>query len=209
VTGDAAEGDAIFTKTLINAAGLSAPLFVNSLLPEAKRIPLFYARGSYAKYSGPGITGVSHLIYPCPDTEGHGFQSLGTHLTLDFQGKVRFGPDLQWISPVDGEGPDFWTRHLVPDDSRLEEMHRAASRYLPGVRLEGFQPDYVGIRPKLVGPQGGFQDFVFRTDYPDADRESQGRPLISLLGIESPGLTSSLAIAEHVVENVLGPEHSG
>jgi L-2-hydroxyglutarate oxidase LhgO len=130
-------------------------------------------------------------------------------LTLDFQGKVRFGPDLQWISPVDGEGPDFWTRHLVPDDSRLEEMHRAASRYLPGVRLEGFQPDYVGIRPKLVGPQGGFQDFVFRTDYPDADRESQGRPLISLLGIESPGLTSSLAIAEHVVENVLGPEHSG
>ncbi|KAJ6539012.1 NAD dehydrogenase [Mycena capillaripes] len=203
VTGDAGEGDAIFTKNLINAAGLSAPLIVNSLLPEAERIPLFYARGSYAKYSGPGISGVSHLIYPCPETEGHVFHSLGTHLTLDFQGKVRFGPDLQWISPGEGEGPDFWTRHLVADDSRLEEMHRAVSRYLPGVKLEGFQPDYVGIRPKIVGPQGGFQDFVFRTDFPDIDRESQDRPLISLLGIESPGLTSALAIGEHVVENLL------
>ncbi|KAJ7499258.1 NAD dehydrogenase [Mycena latifolia] len=205
VTGEDGEGDAIFTKTLINAAGLSAPLIVNSLLPEANRIPLFYARGSYATYSGPGISGISHLIYPCPETAGnaHGFQSLGTHLTLDLQGKVRFGPDLQWISPADGQDADFWSSHLVPNDSRLDEMHRAVSRYLPQVRREGFQPDYVGIRPKLVGPQGGFQDFVFRTDYPDTDRESQDSPLISLLGIESPGLTASLAIAEHV-ENMLG-----
>ncbi|KAJ7179453.1 NAD dehydrogenase [Mycena filopes] len=204
VTGEG-EGDAIFTKTLINAAGLSAPLIVNSLLPEAKRLPLFYNRGSYAKYSGPGISGVSHLVYPCPETDAnaHGFQSLGTHLTLDFQGNVRFGPDSQWISPAEGEGPDFWMKHLVPDDSRLEEMHRAVTKYLPEVTFEGLQLDYVGIRPKLVGPQGGFQDFVFRKDYPAADAQSQNRPLISLLGIESPGLTSSLAIAEHVVENML------
>ncbi|KAJ7122776.1 NAD dehydrogenase [Mycena epipterygia] len=202
------EGDAIFAKTLINAAGLSAPLIVNSLLPEAERIPLFYARGSYAKYSGPGISGISHLIYPCPETDGneHGFQSLGTHLTLDLQGKVRFGPDLQWIAPADEHDTDFWRKHLVPNDSRLEEMHRQVTRYLPAVTLEGLQPDYAGIRPKLVGPQGGFQDFVFRTDYPDSDRESQHRPLISLMGIESPGLTSSLAIAEHVVDNLLGHE---
>ncbi|KAJ7477071.1 NAD dehydrogenase [Mycena galericulata] len=205
------EPDAILTKTLINATGLSAPLIVNSLLPEAKRIPLFYARGSYAKYSGAGIAGISHLIYPCPETEGsvHGFQSLGTHLTLDLEGKVRFGPDLQWISPADGEDPDFWRFHLVPDDSRLEEMHRAISRYLPEVTFQGLQPDYVGIRPKLVGPGGGFVDFVFRTDYPDNDRESQHSPLISLLGIESPGLTASLAIAEHVVENILGHAEEG
>jgi len=211
VTGEAEETDAIFTKTLINATGLSAPLIVNSLLPEAERIPLFYARGSYAKYSGPGIAGISHLIYPCPETEGkaHGFQSLGTHLTLDLQGKVRFGPDLQWISPADGQDTDFWRKHLIADDSRLEEMYSAVSRYLPGVALEGFQPDYVGVRPKLVGPGGGFQDFVFRTDYPDNDRESQDTPLISLLGIESPGLTASLAIAEHVVENMLGHVDGG
>jgi 2-hydroxyglutarate dehydrogenase len=203
VTGEQ-EGNAIFTKALINAAGLSAPLIVNALLPEADRFPLYYGRGSYASYSGPGISDVSHLIYPCPETEGnlHGFQSLGTHLTLDLQGKVRFGPDLQWISPSDGQSADFWKNHLVPDDSRLEEMYRAVSRYLPEVRLEGFQPDYVGIRPKLVGPGGGFQDFIFRTDFPDTDRESARRPLISLLGIESPGLTASLAIAEHV-ENML------
>ncbi|KAJ7781597.1 FAD dependent oxidoreductase [Mycena metata] len=206
VTGDAGEGDAIFTRTLINSTGLSAPLLLNSLLPESKRLPLFYARGSYAKYKGPGVSGVSHLIYPCPETKGkaHGFQSLGTHLTLDFQGNVRFGPDLQWISPGDEEDPDFWKKHLVPDDSRVEEMHSSVTRYLPQVTLAGLQPDYVGIRPKLVGPEGGFQDFVFRTDYPDTDKESESRPLISLLGIESPGLTSSLAIAEHVVENMLG-----
>ncbi|KAF7355001.1 Delta-9 fatty acid desaturase protein [Mycena sanguinolenta] len=203
VTDEAAEGDAIFAKTVINATGLSAPLIVNSLLPEAQRIPLFYARGSYASYSGPGVSNVSHLIYPCPDVENHGFQSLGTHLTLDFNGKIKFGPDLQYISPGEGEGPDFWTKHLVPNDSRLAEMHRAVSRYLPGVKLERFQPDYVGIRPKLVGPEGGFKDFEFRTDYPDTDRASQYSPLVSLLGIESPGLTSCLAIAEHVVENVL------
>ncbi|KAJ7755634.1 FAD dependent oxidoreductase [Mycena maculata] len=206
VTGDAEEPDAIFTKTLINASGLSAPLIVNSLHPEAERMPLFYARGSYAKYSGPGIAGISHLIYPCPETEGnaHGFQSLGTHLTLDLQGQVRFGPDLQWISPADGEDADFWTKHLVANESILEGMHHAVSRYLPGVTLEGLQPDYVGVRPKLIGPGSGFKDFVFRTDYPDTARESEYSPLISLLGIESPGLTASLAIAEHVVEIMLG-----
>ncbi|KAJ6627494.1 FAD dependent oxidoreductase [Mycena sp. CBHHK59/15] len=212
VTGDG-DTDAILVKTVINATGLSAPLIVNSLVPETKRIPLCYARGSYAKYRGPGISHVSHLIYPCPETEGnaHGFQSLGTHLTLDLQGQVRFGPDLEWIYPPAEEldsDTDFWRKHLVPDDSRLTEMHRAVSRYLPNVALEGLQPDYVGIRPKLVGPQGGFQDFVFRADYPDTKRESQHTPLISLLGVESPGLTASLAIAEHVVENMLGSQGS-
>lgn len=208
--GEDGGADAIFTKALINAGGLSAPLILNSLLPEARRIPMYYARGSYAKYSGPGVSGVSHLIYPCPEAEGnaHNFQSLGTHLTLDLQGKVRFGPDLQWISPTEEQDADFWSRHLVPDDSRLEEMHRSVSRYLPGVGLEGLQPDYVGIRPKLVGPEGGFQDFVFRTDNPDMNQESKHRPMISLLGIESPGLTASLAIAEHVVEKMLGSVHS-
>ncbi|KAJ7162562.1 NAD dehydrogenase [Mycena crocata] len=212
VTGGAdGKADPIFAKTVINATGLSAPLVVNSLLPEAERLPLFYACGTYAKYSGPGIAGISHLIYPCPQTEGnvHGFQSLGTHLTLDLQGKVRFGPDLQWISPADGQDPDFWRSHLVPDDSMLEEMHGAVTKYLPKITLDGLQPDYVGIRPKLVGPRGGFQDFVFRTDYPDASRDSRHSPLVSLLGIESPGLTASLAIAEHVVENILGHRADG
>jgi len=112
---------------------------------------------------------------------------------------------LEWISPPEnGEAdPDFWRSHLVPNDLRLGEMHEAVMDYLPGVRLEGMQPDYVGIRPKLVPPSGGFQDFVFRADFPNDNRRGA---MINLLGIESPGLTASLAIAEYVVEDILAKD---
>ena len=211
VTGDQEQSDPLLTRTLINASGLSANLILNSLLPEEKRIPSFFAKGSYASYHGPGISKVSHLIYPCPGvgkTE-HGFQSLGTHLTLDLQGKVRFGPDLDWLNPPDQSSPDFWRQHLVPDETRLRLMHEAVTEYLPNVTFEGLQPDYCGIRPKLVGQNGGFQDFVFRVDNPESfggalSGSRQQSPMVSLMGIESPGLTSSLAIAEYVVENILG-----
>ncbi|KAG5645755.1 hypothetical protein DXG03_005292 [Asterophora parasitica] len=211
VTGDAEEGDAILARTVINASGLSSALVLNSILSEKERLPLYYARGSYASYHGAGIRSVSHLIYPCPELGGneHAFHSLGTHLTLDLQGKVKFGPDIEWVEPPsshDSEDADFWEAHLTPDESRLEEIHRAVTRYLPGVRLEGMQPDYCGMRPKLVPPGGGFQDFIFRSDYsaPGLGREKAGAgAMISLLGIESPGLTSSLAIAEYVVEDIL------
>jgi len=169
---------------------------------------MYYARGSYGSYHGAGVSHISHLIYPCPETRGtaHGFHSLGTHLTLDLHGKIKFGPDLEWISPPNteipgDELPDFWARYLVPDDTRLRDMYEAVRNYLPGVVQEGFEPDYVGIRPKIVGPEHGFQDFVFRQDYPSQDSRN---PMISLLNIESPGLTSSLAIAEYVVEDMLG-----
>ncbi|KAF5387786.1 hypothetical protein D9615_000042 [Tricholomella constricta] len=219
VTGDAEEGDAMLARTLINASGLSSALILNSILSESDRIPLYYARGSYASYHGAGIRNVSHLIYPCPELGGneHAFHSLGTHLTLDLQGKVRFGPDIEWIEPPskdDCEDADFWAEHLRPDESRLAEMHQAVIRYLPGVRLEGMQPDYCGMRPKLVPPREGFQDFIFRSDYsaPELEKgKSVGAgAMISLLGIESPGLTSSLAIAEYVVEDMLraGEEES-
>lgn len=213
VTGDATEGDAILAKVVINASGLSSTLILNSLLPQEKRIPMFYAKGSYAKYSGPGVSNVKHLIYPCPETgpNAHAFQSLGTHLTLDLDGRVRFGPDIQWISAPDtlGSDPeedaDFWAKHLVPDDARLPEMHKAITTYLPSVTLEGLQPDYCGMRPKLVPPSGGFQDFVFRVDHPNQDGivGDDFSPMISLLGIESPGLTASLGVAEWVVDGIM------
>lgn len=214
VTGKGEEGDSMLARTLINASGISSALVLNTILPESARIPMYYARGSYASYNGPGISQVSHLIYPCPETgeNAHAFHSLGTHLTLDLHGKVRFGPDIEWISPPssgDGEmDAGFWTKHLVPDESRLGEMHQAVTSYLPSVVLEGMQPDYVGMRPKLVPPQGGFQDFVFRTDHSAQGRDVKDRhgAMISLLGIESPGLTSSLAIAEYVVDDILGAE---
>ncbi|THH18024.1 hypothetical protein EW146_g2900 [Bondarzewia mesenterica] len=216
VTGDAQDGDAMLARVLINASGLSGTLILNSLLDEQKKIPMYFARGSYASYSGSGISRVSHLIYPCPDApssagkEKHSFHSLGTHLTLDLQGKVRFGPDLEWISPPSNEesDADFWMRHLVPDESRIKLMHEAVTRYLPDVEMDGLQPDYVGIRPKLAPPGGGFEDFVLRTDHTSDflrshKGKSQGAPMINLLGIESPGLTASLAIAEMVVEDRL------
>ncbi|CDO76244.1 hypothetical protein BN946_scf184470.g2 [Trametes cinnabarina] len=204
VTGNAEEGDALLAKTVINCAGLSAPLIVNAILPESKRIPMYFARGSYASYRGRGVEHISRLMYPCPSVgkDSHAFHSLGTHLTLDLQGKIRFGPDLDWLNPPeDHEDPDFWQKHLVPDDSRLSLMYQAVKEYLPGVSQEGFQPDYCGIRPKLAGPEAGFQDFVFRRD--KANGQSEGE-MISLLGIESPGLTSCLAIAEYVVADLMG-----
>lgn len=225
VTGESdGESDALLAGTVINCSGLSAHLILNALLPKASRIPMYYGRGSYASYKGPGVEHVSHLIYPCPDTGRtiHGFQSLGTHLTLDLQGKIRFGPDLDWLDPpsasqsddnvVYDTDPDFWAKQLIPDDTRLGMMHQAVKDYLPEVTLEGLQPDYCGIRPKLVGPQGGFRDFEFYTHYPETflGPQAQGksrRPMITLLGIESPGLTSSLAIAEKVVDDMLCEEN--
>ncbi|KAI0091903.1 NAD dehydrogenase [Irpex rosettiformis] len=214
VTGNAAESDSLLARTIINALGLAGSMVLNSLLPPAKRIPMYFAKGSYASYHGRGVSDVKHLIYPCPGTGRtlHGFQSLGTHLTLDLQGNARFGPDIDWLSPPENADVDFWTQHLIPDESRIGEISEAVREYLEDIDTAGLQPDYCGIRPKLVGPDGGFQDFVFRTDYPhdfcskparlDATRDGTS-PMITLMGIESPGLTSSLAIAELVVEDML------
>lgn len=197
-TGDN-DTDTFLAATVINAAGLSAPVILNALLPPETQLSMYFARGSYASYTGPGVSRVSHLIYPCPPAtkDTHAFHSLGTHLTLDLQGKVKFGPDLEWLHPPgvdEADERDFWTQHLVPDDSRLSEMHKAVTEYLPDVHLAGFTPDYVGVRPKIGPPGSGFHDFTFRVD---------ARRMVSLLGIESPGLTSSLAIAEHVVDELL------
>lgn len=213
VTAGSDQTDAFLTRVLVNASGLSANLILNSLLPGEKKIPIYFAKGSYVSYRGQNLKGISHLIYPCPQVGHQGafsFAGLGTHLTLDMQGKIKFGPDIEWISPPDptpdGEVEDYWRQHLVPDDSpaKMREMYKAIASYLPGVELDGLSADYVGIRPKLVPPGAGFQDFVLRTDYPmtflGGGSDSQRSPMITLLGIESPGLTSSLAIAERVVD---------
>lgn len=221
-TGVEPVGDAFLARVLINASGLNANLVLNSLLPADHAIPMYYARGSYASYRGPGVSHVSKLLYPVPNfvggraTEAVNFQSLGTHLTLDMEGNVRFGPDLQWLSPPSAvlgsqDGPcteesaiDFWERHLVADEDmeKLEAMHRSITMYLPAVALDGLKPDYVGIRPKLVGPTGEFQDFQIRIDRAQDFGGSGDALMVSLLGIESPGLTASLAIAEVVVDQL-------
>ena len=211
--GSYADADATLAPVVINAAGLGATSVLNEILPPSRRIPIYFARGAYAAYRGPDVRGIQHLIYPAGEPSAaksaSSFHSLGTHLTLDMAGNVRFGPDIDWLSAPDNAKRDeeVWEPHLSPGEERARSMHPAVLQYLPGVKLEGFQPDYVGIRPKLVPPGAPFQDFVVRTDCAEG---SNGRALmVSLLGIESPGLTSSLALAEMVVEDILLKTNAG
>lgn len=179
--------DSITAETLINSAGLAACAINNLLLPRARHITPFYAKGSYFSYSASSPR-PSTLVYPAP-RPGHG--GLGTHLTLDMAGRVRFGPDVEWVDdPTD----------LRPNESRLPEALDEIETYLPGIKREAVALDYCGIRPKLgrlgaVASGKGFQDFVIR-------REEGFEGFVNLLGIESPGLTSCLAIAE-MVEGLL------
>lgn len=217
---DQSKTDTFLAKVLINASGLNAHLILNSLLPLQHAIPMYYARGSYVSYRGPGVSAVSKLIYPIPELtrsvtdDPSDFQSLGTHLTLDIMGNVRFGPDIEWLTPpplsMDEEfesnekATDFWMEYLRGDERQqhLHEMHRAITTYLPNVVPSGLRPDYVGVRPKLVPPTSGFCDFHFRVDESLAFGGSGKAPMITLLGIESPGLTASLAIAEEVTNRL-------
>lgn len=176
------EETTIIADTLINSAGLFAVPISNMILPPSRHRTPFYAKGSYFSYSSSRPR-PSTLVYPAP-IPGHG--GLGTHLTLDLGGRVRFGPDVEWTdSPTD----------YKPNTSRLDEAIADIQTYLPGVDKDAIQPDYVGIRPKLgklAATSGkGFQDFYIY-------REEGYEGWVNLLAIESPGLTSCLAIAEEV-----------
>ncbi|MGD3380904.1 FAD-dependent oxidoreductase, partial [Xanthomonas citri pv. citri] len=133
------------------------------------------AKGSY--FSLAGRTPFTHLVYPLPEPGG-----LGTHLTLDLAGRARFGPDVEWVDTLD-----------YTLDPRRGERFYAIRRYWPGLADGALQPAYTGIRPKISGP--GQANADFRIDGP-AHHGIAG--LVNLFGIESPGLTSALAIADHV-----------
>jgi 2-hydroxyglutarate dehydrogenase len=205
--------DSVLAKTVINSTGLSGPFILNSLrrtlTPPVNPISIWYARGSYASYRGPGVGNVKHLIYPVPETgpTRHGFAGLGTHLTLDLGGNIKFGPDIEWIEPemsgAEEEAIDFWEAHLNPSSEQLSSMYASIRQYLPNINEGSLKPDYVGIRPKLGPPGAGFQDFVFQKDFSGRYKRGSmgaedGGVMLTLLGIESPGLTSSLAIGEYV-----------
>jgi len=169
-------------RTVINCAGLHAPAFAASIIGLAREyVPAaFYAKGQYYRMAGGAP--FSHLVYPVPPDGG-----LGIHLTLDLAGQARFGPDVQWISHID----------YGFDDSRREAFIAAIRAYYPALEPDRIQPDYTGIRPKLAGAGGGEQDF--RVD----GEAVHGVPgLVNLFGIESPGLTASLAIANYVKQLV-------
>jgi len=171
-----AGGVEISTARVVNCGGLDAPALARQLDPGAP--PARFARGHYYTYHGRRP--FSRLVYPVAEAGG-----LGVHVTLDLAGQVRFGPDVEWV-----ERPDY-----AFDDGRRERFATAIERYFPALDRARLAPDYVGVRPKISGPGEPAADF--RIDGPDV----HGVPgLINLLGIESPGLTASLAIAEVVLE---------
>jgi L-2-hydroxyglutarate oxidase LhgO len=137
-----------------------------------------YCKGNYFKTSRR--LNIGHLIYPVPM---HDVQSLGIHLVLDLSGNAKFGPDAVYVDAVD----------YRVDDGRRGAFCESIKRYLPSISPGDLEPDMAGVRPKLQVEGGPFRDFVIRDE---ADRGLPG--LINLIGIESPGLTSALAIAEHV-----------
>jgi L-2-hydroxyglutarate oxidase LhgO len=169
---------------LVNAAGLGAVALAGRLegLP-ADAVPTAYlCKGSY--YSLAGRSPFSHLIYPVPEHAG-----LGVHLTLDLGGQARFGPDTEWVDHID----------YRVDIARAKGFYAAIRRYWPGLPDGALQPGYAGMRPKISGPHEPAADF--RIDGP----ARHGLPgLVNLFGIESPGLTASLAIAEHAASLVQG-----
>ncbi len=185
VTGGARGGDGwrlriaddfeLGARLVVNAAGLFAGQVSEALGVPAPR--LRFARGHY--FSLAGRAPFSRLIYPLPVDGG-----LGVHLTLDLGGQARFGPDVQWLPDSDPASLSY-----AVDPALAPAFEAEVRGYWPGLPAGALQPAYSGIRPKLGGPGEAAADFVIDTATPG---------LVQLLGIESPGLTASLALAEEV-----------
>jgi L-2-hydroxyglutarate oxidase LhgO len=176
-----AGGDAPMTlecRLLVNSAGLNAPAVARGIdgMP-LELIPRAYlAKGNY--FSCSKKAPFSHLIYPVPEPGG-----LGVHLTLDMAGQARFGPDVEWVDTID----------YAVDPARAERFYPAIRKYWPSLPDGALMPSYSGMRPKIVPPAVASQDFVVQ-----GPKDHGVAGLINLFGIESPGLTSSLAIADYV-----------
>jgi L-2-hydroxyglutarate oxidase LhgO len=167
-------------RILVNAAGLGAPAVARSIdgMPIELIPPAYLAKGNY--FSCSARAPFSHLIYPVPEPGG-----LGVHLTLDMAGQARFGPDVEWVDRIE----------YTVDPARAERFYPAIRRYWPALPDGALMPSYSGMRPKIVPPAVAVQDFLIQGPC----THGVGG-LINLFGIESPGLTSSLAIADHVGE---------
>ena len=177
----------INANVVVNAAGhrsIDVARMIDG--PHQQRLPVpRFVKGSYFTISGK--TPFSRLIYPMPGTA-----SLGLHLTVDLAGRGKVGPDAEWLD-ADAEPPfDYRV-----DPARAKHFYDSVRRYWPGLADSALAPDYAGVRPKLVGPGEPSGDFRI---------EAEPSGLINLFGIESPGLTSSLAIGEYVARMVLEME---
>jgi L-2-hydroxyglutarate oxidase LhgO len=194
VTGGTAHGDRIVLQvqadpgaeieleasTVVNCAGLHAVRIARQIEGlDRQSIPTaYFAKGNY--YSLAGKAPFSHLVYPVPEPGG-----LGVHLTLDLAGQARFGPDVEWLE--DGNGAIDYT----VDPHRADRFYQAIRTYWPDLPDASLQPAYAGIRPKISPPDSPAADFMFAAH--------SNRHYLGLYGIESPGLTTALAIADHVI----------
>jgi L-2-hydroxyglutarate oxidase LhgO len=165
----------LLARRVVNSAGLFAQEVAARIdgFPRDRVPPSRYAKGNYFTLSGRSP--FRHLIYPVPEAAG-----LGVHLTLDLAGQARFGPDVEWIDRID----------YGVDPRRAERFYRAIRSYWPGLADGALQPAYAGIRPKIQAPEEPARDFLIQ-----GPREHGVPGLVNLFGIESPGLTASLAIA--------------
>lgn len=168
--------------TVVNSAGFSAPAVARSLrgLGPETIPPAYFARGHY--FTAAGASPFRRLIYPVPGRDG-----LGIHVALDLGGSLRFGPDVSFAP-----SPSY-----AFDESRAEDFYRSIRTYYPALADGALSPGFVGVRPKLAPEGSGFMDFVLQGE------EGHAVPgLLNLYGIDSPGLTSSLAIAEEVARRL-------
>lgn len=175
----ASDGTRLIAQTVVNAAGLQAPALASRFAGlDPRHVPqAYFAKGNYFTLSGSSP--FSHLIYPVPEAAG-----LGVHLTLDLGGQARFGPDVQWV-----DNPD----DTAVETARGDAFYAEVRKYWPDLPYGALVPAYAGIRPKISGPGEPSRDFCIQGP------QDHGVPgLVNLFGIESPGLTSCLAIAERV-----------
>ena len=179
----AADGTRLQARTVINAAGLHAPALAARFVGlDARFVPqAFYAKGNY--FTLATRAPFSHLIYPVPQAAG-----LGVHLTLDLGGQAKFGPDVQWVDTPDD---------LTVDPARGDSFYAEVRKYWPGLPDGALLPGYAGIRPKISGPDAPASDFLIQ-----GPRDHGVSGLVNLFGIESPGLTSCLAIGDMVARLV-------
>ncbi len=168
------------SRVVINCAGLSSDRIAAcaGVDPDHEGYRLWYCKGDYYTLSPAPM--LRHLVYPVPHKDIVG---LGIHTTLDLGGRVRLGPDTEYVESVD----------YRVDEEKGKAFYEAVARYLPGIRKEALHPDMSGIRPKLQGPGEPYRDFMIREE---SDRGLPG--LINLIGIESPGFTCCIPIARYV-----------
>jgi L-2-hydroxyglutarate oxidase LhgO len=176
------EPTVIRCRCLVNAAGLYAPALARAIegVPRETIPPAYFCRGVYFSLTGPAP--FRRLVYPVPPPGG-----LGVHITLDLAGQARFGPDVEWVAAVD----------YAVDPARGDAFYAAIRTYWPELRSGALQPGYAGIRPKISGPEEPAVDFIVQG--PEIHGVSG---LVNLYGIESPGLTASMPLADEVIRQL-------